>query len=60
MKPAVDSCSSTQCKRILDSVENLAFSDQVNDLITKLVNQIDDYEFSEAEDTIKEIEKTFA
>ena len=60
LKPAVDSCSSTQCKRILDSVENLAFSDQVNDLITKLVNQIDDYEFSEAEDTIKEIEKTFA
>ena len=60
LKPAVDSCSSTQCKRILDSIENLAFSDQVNDLITKLVNQIDDYEFSEAEDTIKEIEKTFA
>ena len=60
LKPAVDSCSSTQCKRILESVENIAFDNQVNDLISKLVNQIDDYEFSEAEDTIKEIEKTFA
>ena len=56
----MDSCSSTQCKRILESVENIAFNEHVNDLISKLVNQIDDYEFSEAEDTIKEIEKTFA
>ena len=56
----MDSCSSTQCKRILESVENIAFDNQVNDLISKLVNQIDDYEFSEAEDTIKDIEKAIS
>ena len=60
LKPAVDSCSSTQCKRILESVENIAFDNQVNDLLSKLVNQIDDYEFSEAEDTIKDIEKAIS
>ena len=57
LKGALDSCSSTQCKRILDSLEEIAFAKEEDALIKKIVNQVDDYEFSEAAETLAELEK---
>ena len=58
LKGALDSCSSTQCKRILDTLEGIAFAKDVDALLQKIVNQVDDYEFSEAAETLAELEKT--
>lgn len=58
LKGALDSCSSTQCKRILDSLEGIAFAKDVDALLQKIVNQVDDYEFSEAAETLAELEKS--
>lgn len=58
LKGALDSCSSTQCKRILDMLEGIAFAKDVDALLQKIVNQVDDYEFSEAAETLAELEKT--
>lgn len=60
LKDAVDTCSSTQCKRILETVEGIVYDDRTSELLQKLVNQVDDYEFSEAAETVKELEKNFA
>jgi len=57
LKVALDSCSSTQCKRILDSLESIAFKKDEDDLLKKIVNQVDDYEFSEAAETLSELDK---
>ena len=58
LKGALDSCSSTQCKRILDTLEGIAFEKDVDALLQKIVNQVDDYEFSEAAETLAELEKS--
>jgi len=58
LKGALDSCSSTQCKRILDTLEGIAFARDVDALLQKIVNQVDDYEFSEAAETLAELEKS--
>ncbi|MBR2308305.1 MAG: response regulator [Fibrobacter sp.] len=58
LKVALDSCSSTQCKRILDMLEGIAFAKDVDALLQKIVNQVDDYEFSEAAETLAELEKS--
>ena len=58
LKGALDSCSSTQCKRILDTLEGIAFAKDVEPLLQKIVNQVDDYEFSEAAETLAELEKS--
>lgn len=57
LKVALDSCSSTQCKRILDKLEGIAFDGDIESLLQKIVNQVDDYEFSEATETLAELEK---
>ena len=57
LKVALDSCSSTQCKRILDKLEGIAFDSDIESLLQKIVNQVDDYEFSEATETLAELEK---
>lgn len=54
---AVDSCSATQCKRILEPFDNLEFDASIEAKLRKLNEQVDDYEFTEAEVTIQEIEK---
>ncbi len=56
LKVALDSCSSTRCKRILDEYENIAFDPEIETLLQKIVNQVDDYEFSEAAETLAELE----
>ena len=56
LKVALDSCSSTRCKRILDEYENIAFDGDIEALLQKMVNQVDDYEFSEATETLAELE----
>lgn len=55
---AVDSCSSTQCKRILDSLETIAFTATQEKLLHKLKDLVEDYDYSEAEGVIKELEAT--
>lgn len=57
LRNALDSCSSTQCKRILDMLEGIAFDSEIEGLLQKIVNQVDDYEFSEATETLAELEK---
>ena len=57
---AVDSCSATQCKRIIDGLERISFAKNQEDLINQLKDQVDDYDFAAAENTIKEIEKTLS
>ena len=60
LKDAVDTCSSTQCKRILDSVEDIAFEKNQEVLLRKLKELIDDYDFSEAAEIIESLEKTLS
>ena len=57
---AVESCSSTQCKRIIDGLERIVFAKNQEELINQLKDQVDDYDFGEAEKTIKELEKTLS
>ena len=60
LRGAVDSCSSTQCKRILDSLETIAFSENQDKLLHKLKDLVEDYDFSEAEDVIEELQNTLS
>ena len=58
LKAAVDSCSSTQCKRIIDGLERISFAKHQEELIDQLRDLVDDYDFGGAADTIAELEKT--
>jgi flagellar biosynthesis chaperone FliJ len=58
LKPAVESCSLTACKRILDTLDEIMFSQEQETLLQKLRNQIDDYDFTEAETSLKSLEET--
>ena len=58
LKPAVESCSSTLCKRILESLEEIMFSQEQETILQKLHNQVDDYDFTEAEASLKNLEET--
>ena len=60
LKPAVESCSLTASKRILDSLDEIMFSQEQESLLQKLRNQIDDYDFSAAEETLKSLEETLS
>ena len=58
LKPAIESCSSTLCKRILDSLEKIMFTQEQEIILQKLHNQIEDYDFTEADASVKRLEKT--
>ena len=58
LKEAVDTCSSTQCKRILDGIESIAFEPNQEVLLHKLKELLDDYDFSEASEILESLEKT--
>ena len=58
LKPAVESCSLTTCKRILETLDEIMFPQEQESLLQKLNNQIDDYDFTEAEETLKRLEET--
>lgn len=58
LKVSVDSCSSTQCKRIIESLEAISYSKKQEQLLHKLKDLVDDYDFSEAMDVINELEAT--
>ena len=58
LKPAIESCSSTLCKRILDSLEKIMFTQEQEKILQKLHNQIEDYDFAEADASVKSLEKT--
>ena len=60
LKDAVDTCSSTQCKRILDEIENIAFDSSREALLRKFKELIEDYCFTEAAEILEKIEKTFS
>ena len=58
IRPAIDSCSSTLCKRILESLEKIMFTPEQEKILQKLHNLIDDYDFTEAETSLKDLEET--
>ena len=58
LKEAVDTCSSTQCKRILDGIEGIAFEKSQEVLLRKLKELLEDYDFSEAAEILDSLEKT--
>ena len=58
LKPAVESCSLTKCKRIFETLEKIIFSPEQDALLQKLHNQIDDYDFTAAEETLRRLEET--
>jgi signal transduction histidine kinase/DNA-binding response OmpR family regulator len=58
LKPAVESCSSTLCKRILDSLEEIMFTQEQEKILQKLHNQVEDYDFIEAAASLKRLEET--
>ena len=60
LKDAVDTCSSTRCKRILDGIESIAFEPNQEVLLHKLKELLDDYDFSEASEILETLEKTLA
>ena len=58
LKPALESCSLTKCKRIFETLEKIIFSQEQDTLLQKLHNQIDDYDFTAAEQTLHRLEQT--
>ncbi len=56
---ALDTCSSTQCKRIMDEIDGIAFNGDQEILLRKLKEQVDDYDFAEAGETLAALNKTF-
>lgn len=60
LKEAVDTCSSTRCKRILDSIENIAFEPNQEVLLHKLKELLEDYDFNEASEILESLEKTLS
>ncbi len=58
LKPALESCSLTACKRILDSLDKIMFTQNQEQILQKLHSQIDDYDFTEAEASLKSLEET--
>ena len=58
LKEAVDTCSSTQCKRIMDSIDGIAFEKSQDVLLRKLKELLEDYNFSEAAEILDSLEKT--
>ena len=58
LKPAIESCSLTACKRILESLDEIMFMQEQESILQKLHNQIDDYDFTAAETTLKLLEET--
>ena len=57
LKAAIDSCSSTLCKRILEPFEEIMFQPELDKIMQQLRNQIEDYEFTEAAVSVKRIEE---
>jgi signal transduction histidine kinase/DNA-binding response OmpR family regulator len=58
LRPAVESCSLTACKRILETLDEIMFTQEQETILQKLRNQIDDYDFSAAEASLKSLEET--
>ncbi|MCF0216877.1 MAG: response regulator [Fibrobacteraceae bacterium] len=57
IQPYIEACSSTKCRQVLQTVENISFTPGQEKLIRELRDQIDDYDFTSAVDTLKELEK---
>ena len=60
LRPAIESCSSTLCKRILESLEEIMFSQEQETILQKLHEQVDNYDFTEAEENLKKLEETLS
>lgn len=58
LKEAIDSCSCTKCKRCLDEIENISFDLNQETLLNKLKVLLDDYNFTEAMNVLKDLENT--
>ncbi|SIO04929.1 response regulator [Fibrobacter sp. UWB11] len=58
LRPAIESCSLTTCKCIFESLDEIMFTQEQDTLLQKLHNQIDDYDFTTAETTLKRLEET--
>ncbi|MCQ2097416.1 MAG: response regulator [Fibrobacter sp.] len=58
LRDALDKCSSTLCKRTLEDLENIAFEKDQERLLDKLKEQVEDYDFTEAAETLTALEKT--
>lgn len=57
LKSAIDSCSSTQCQRLLEPFKNISFNSEIEGLLKDIATQVDDYDFSEAEETVGKLEQ---
>lgn len=60
LRPAIESCSLTACKRILESLYEILFTQEQEEILQKLHSQIDDYDFTAAEETLKSLEETLS
>ena len=60
LRPAIESCSSTLCKRILESLEEIMFSQEQETILQKLHEQVDNYDFTEAEESLRNLEETLS
>lgn len=56
LKDAVDACSTTKCKRILDDIEVVAFPDDIEKCLRKIRDMVANYDFGEAMEIIKNLE----
>lgn len=57
LKAFVEACSTTKCKRIFEALENIAFDDDIEAQVRKIKEKVGDYDFTEAADLIKKLEK---
>ena len=60
LKVNVDACSATLCKKDLENIDGIAFSPEQEKALRKLREQVSNYDFAEAAETIKTLEKTLA
>jgi HPt (histidine-containing phosphotransfer) domain-containing protein len=60
LKVNVDACSATLCKKDLEGIDGIAFSPEQEKSLRKLREQVSNYDFAEAAETIKALEKTLA
>lgn len=57
LKTYVEACSTTKCKRVLETIDNIAFDVDIDAQLRKIKEKIGDYDFTEATDLIKKLEK---
>ena len=57
LKVFVDACSTTKCKRVIEDLERIAFSEETEATLRKIKEKVGDYDFAEAMTLIKDLEK---